>query len=914
MDHWGDPDPWADDASAEAALSKREEVATTKLSIPPGPALLHNFLDDAQWGNIDDDGFGAWATSPAPLGNIELDPTFPDARMADPSPTLSVPKLLDAAQSNEYGEDSKFVLQDEGWASLAHGEEEEGFKEVDHGISETSDSATTIQPDDAPARISEDLSHAPRLNDELSDAPRLDDELSTRTSTSPSDISHTEAPPTESPRTSFEDERIAGTATEASASIHEPEGKSEEEEEAVEVASTVSRLEALESEGAADDHLEDIEQDSEDKSKSEHGQDEEDIALGSPQVPKEVDPVEEAIAVHNIKTEGLLAPSSPRVAYKLDQSLMDQLFPLPKPAKELSKAPDEPVSTTSTRKSWYRLSRNQTMREYNTGLDHDDYVRVTWANSHIREEVKKTVQRWTIEDRMSGRGHSARASFYWDTSPAQVPVTHIRKKSVVTESSSTQPAKQQIPPLSANVPAAFNWSSSPLATNDPWRQDGPDVGSISSPTIAEHSAIPEFQAQESRPASIDLTPPIPVQLALSQSAPTLESPKLPPPLGPSYDSWSKTDPLGNLGQLDTSSHTNTADATEDDDEWGEMVESPTVSTTPAANLSQNSSHNHILSTPNLVESSPLQPRASRHASPIVRLKSTVSPTSSAFRFQGFVPVGTDVEKIGQGILKPTSKVADPVPVKSVADRLPTTRKEEPLDVDIPEVKAVKEVPNDVSAFEPSPRPELSTSDSFSAFESSIPAPAPMEPDQFLAFDPPASASPPMLEPVTAKTTNIPITTPASQTPTDAWYSADSATSVLTAAPSQTPTDPWSSDDVKNPTPLAPAPALSQTPTDPWFSADVVKTPTASTDAWSNVDFSFFETAAPVPPPAPPPPGPQNSNHTLSPSDPWSVFETPIPPVAPAATTTTTHEQRRKKEEDDVIAGIVQNLPDLSYML
>ncbi|KAF2793810.1 hypothetical protein K505DRAFT_325200 [Melanomma pulvis-pyrius CBS 109.77] len=873
MDHWGDP--WADDADADAAPPKQEEVANTKPPpISAAPILLNSFLDDAQWGSAEDEGFGGWAT---PAGNTDpVHPTAPFAPAADPSPTLSATELPEGPQFDGGEEKRAFELHDEGWGSLAHGEEM--LKELDNVISETSDSGTTIQPDDDPERVSTDLS----------DTPHLDDELSTRPSTSPSDISHTEAPPTESPRTSFEDERVAGTAPEGSTPVHE-QGVKEVEE----IESPRLQLDPVDSEEAeaGDDDFGDFEEDTQDKSESEISEEGPVPELPRPSKPVKASVAAEPDAVHDAEPRrSSIAGPAGIGAFELDQSLINELFPPPKDLKEPLAAPDEPISTTSTRKTWYRLTRKQTIRKYNTGMDDDNYVRVTWANSHIRSEARKIVARWTTEDRNSGRGHSAGASFYWDQSPAKAPHTHLRKQSIISESSSIQPAKQNVQPLSTNVPAAFNWSSSPLADNDPWRQDSPGIRSISSPIAAKHSATPETQVQESRSVSVDLTPRTSIQIAPPRT-PTLDMPKPSSSMVSSHKPPLDTDPWGTLSNLDTSSHTKAMDATvDDDDEWGEMVQSPVVSiTTPTADFSQSSSRSQTLSTPSStpksVKSSPFQPHVSpfqtqapRHASPIVRLKGTVSPTSSSFRFNSFVPVGADVEPIGPSILKRANKAAEMTPVKAIAEPAATPQRGEIPDVETPKVAKIDDADGLIATESSAERLEPSMSDDFSAFESptlaavSVIAPAPVQ-----------SATPPFSP--TTDSTKITISAPSVVTPTDPWLSADSTR------------------------PAFPLPATAPAPV-------------PSEDPWSNADFSFFESAAPAPP----------APHTnpLSPSDPWSVFETPVPaapftrPDPPAATpspkpsisgiTNTNSVQKRKVEEDEIVAEIVRGLPDLRYML
>jgi hypothetical protein len=904
MDHWGDP--WADD-DADAAPPKQEEVATSNNSdFSAAPVLLNSFLDDPQWGTSDDEGFGGWETSIEDTNLVH--PIPPDARVTDPSPVSSATKLPDATQIHEKEEKILLEVEDDGWGSLA--QSEEALKEVDNVVSETSDSATTIQPDDG----------RPHASTDVSDVPQLDDGLSTRTSTALSDISHTEAPPIESPRTSIEDERTAGTALEVSASIHEEEAKTEDVTE-----SPAPQVEPVEDQEPEEDVFGDFEEDIQEESESED--EEEELALDVVLPPERdsviVKPETEPAAERKFKTIAEPGPEDSSVtaptgvlSWELDRPTLDQLFRPPKPSKEPFEGADEPISTTSTRKAWYRLTRKSTMREYNTGIDDENYVRVTWANSYIKEEAKKIVHRWTTEDRNSGRGHSASASFYWDHSPSNAPTTHLKKKSIIAESSTLQPKKQNVPPLSTNVPAAFSWSSSPLAVHDHWRQGSPDLQSTSSPIIAKPDALTEVPAQNTRAVFVDLTPRTPVQ-PLHPRTPILENPAVPPLAASNFEPSKESDPWANLSSLDTSSSTKVTDTTDDDDdEWGEMVESPAVSTaTPIADLTQTSSRNTTLSTPSStpksVKCSPFQPQASRHASPIVRLKGAVSPTSSTFRFNNFgpvIPVSANVEPIGPNLLKRTT--TNLAPVKTVTETEPAVQPQQVIEAQHRRSVFEREESDDFSVFEsstsqpphsenaefaafepPTARPEFSTSDSFTAFESSTPAPA-------LALDPVQPTNLP------SSPSNIQLNIPSSTTPT------------------QTTTDPQLFATSKN-TPLA---SMPQTPIDPWFdtssSAPTAPAPAPVEDPWSNADFSFFESAASAPLP--------QAENPLPSSDPWSVFNTPVLVAAPPQIeapvpipspklsipggTVSNSEQKRRAEEEKVVREILDGLPNLRYML
>ncbi|GJC92930.1 hypothetical protein ColKHC_01756 [Colletotrichum higginsianum] len=86
-------------------------------------------------------------------------------------------------------------------------------------------------------------------------------------------------------------------------------------------------------------------------------------------------------------------------------------------------------TSISERKMWYRLSRNESLRKHNAG-DDENYVRINWTNSTLRQDTLKTVRRWIEEDSFGGRafrsGSTRNAgggkSFGWDATTAASPV------------------------------------------------------------------------------------------------------------------------------------------------------------------------------------------------------------------------------------------------------------------------------------------------------------------------------------------------------------------------------------------------------------------------------------------------------------------------------------------------------------
>ncbi|PWW78569.1 hypothetical protein C7212DRAFT_362281 [Tuber magnatum] len=89
----------------------------------------------------------------------------------------------------------------------------------------------------------------------------------------------------------------------------------------------------------------------------------------------------------------------PPDSFGIDVSLVLKLYPIP------TSRPDPPpiediISSTESRKIWYRLSTSGTIRRSRSS--DDDYVRVMWVGSKVQESVNKIVEKWMTEDRNSG--------------------------------------------------------------------------------------------------------------------------------------------------------------------------------------------------------------------------------------------------------------------------------------------------------------------------------------------------------------------------------------------------------------------------------------------------------------------------------------------------------------------------------
>jgi hypothetical protein len=749
MDHWGDP--WADNADDK---SPTKNAVTSPL--PPAFAFnsvpLNGFVDDAGWGNADDDGFGDW--------------TSPNTDNVASTDVLSTP-------AEDRGPGSA------GWSTVTHEEREDvspqwpdsvsstplGLQKVD---SEPSDSSTVAQLDEA---VDQGTAEEPNLQ------PQTDVESSVRSSTSPSETSRNDLP-VESPRTSVEDERIAGKdeieplpiVTGLDVVAGNNSGVTSEAEEDGEEREEIEEEEEGREEAIDDSNAVVI---TDEQTVPPHDTDDRSIHSTNEQ---EASPLDAG----SINTVDDVPTANVAQSRTHEQTLLAELFPMSEQSSKQLDEHDDPIFSTSARKAWYRLTRKQTMREFNHGDNDDNYIRVNWTNSRVRSDVHKTVARWAREDRISGTGPGARASFYWDTpAPAEptTPFGHSRTQSSVPTTKTALPARQSLPPLATNGSAAFDWSSS------------------STPPALKNPIVAKLQRQEGRAVSVDLTARQSEQSThkrtLTTSHTTSQALIIPPPLStpPSQTSAKILESRTGLDVLD-GSQTSTAGAVDlpfedDDDEWGEMVQTPTLPTpqqldpfaqTSATILTPSPSSSPAPSLPAEVppQASTAEPTV---PTPIVRLRSTISPTSALFKSNAFIPLDAEQGPIGPGMLKPANRS-----VKTPADSQLTT-----------------DVAGDAAAEDRAAKDETGSINQILA--SSSPASAP------LVIDPEVDVKT-MAEMQVAVEPTVSV-----QPPTDSWADAD-----------------FSFFESARPTTLSQPPSQMHDPSDPFAFFDSVPTTVTQTAA------------------------------------------------------------------------------------
>ncbi|KAI5780798.1 hypothetical protein EDC01DRAFT_633068 [Geopyxis carbonaria] len=158
-------------------------------------------------------------------------------------------------------------------------------------------------------------------------------------------------------------------------------------------------------------------------------------------------------------------------ALSIETELVLKLYPIPISYPNPPPLEPEIISTIGARKAWYRLTKAETLRKSNNAND-DDYVVVTWRNSKIKEEVNAIVSKWAPEDRVPRKNgnrasRSPGAMFGWGegTKPASARSSTGTINNVLTHSprinGPTEKKSVNKTPLAtaASMVANFGWGS-----------------------------------------------------------------------------------------------------------------------------------------------------------------------------------------------------------------------------------------------------------------------------------------------------------------------------------------------------------------------------------------------------------------------------------------------------------------------
>ncbi|OBS21933.1 hypothetical protein FPOA_08270 [Fusarium poae] len=313
-------------------------------------------------------------------------------------------------------------------------------------------------------------------------------------------------------------------------------------------------------------------------------------------------------------------PKPPSEPFSIDMSKLDALFPsvdtsFPSPEPVPDVVIDNSFTAISERKAWYLMSRPGSMRKHNMG-DDENYVRVGWNNSHVREQSIRIVRRWMEEDSITGRvvlgrrgGAAGAKIFNWDSSAPSTEISisellarknHSRQASAASKGTVASPTAASFgwghAPIPSPTAAAAAPSSAPRTSN----VSEPESASTAEPSPAE--ATKTSPASKMRPPPLDShakpriteEPPSPIKpipleptnrpMSISQPLPFPSSPTISEPQSPiNTTALLSTNrpvlisqaPRSPLAQPPTNAGW---DDDEEDDDWGDMISSPTVET------------------------------------------------------------------------------------------------------------------------------------------------------------------------------------------------------------------------------------------------------------------------------------------------------------------------------------------------
>jgi hypothetical protein len=286
------------------------------------------------------------------------------------------------------------------------------------------------------------------------------DPVSSRPSSSPSERSHHDEVLQDSPRTSIdEDPKRPQMPRKASSKVQELvqhfDGLAKPEVEPIANPPNSTQSDNIDEEG---------EDDMDDFGDFEEGQSEtgDPITGDETQVSAKSAPGQENEAAETTTGNKDIPISSPPsrkdygpVEFVVDTSLLEKLYTGVEQDASHEKlfipdtVPHDSFVSTEERKTWYRISRYGTMRKYNMGND-ENYVRVMWQTSKVRDETLKIVSRWMEEDRISGHvvlgGGKGSSIFGWnDPKAPAVPLSHAfaaKRGKPIPEATTSEPVSE----------------------------------------------------------------------------------------------------------------------------------------------------------------------------------------------------------------------------------------------------------------------------------------------------------------------------------------------------------------------------------------------------------------------------------------------------------------------------------------
>ncbi|TID22682.1 hypothetical protein E2P81_ATG01809 [Venturia nashicola] len=285
--------------------------------------------------------------------------------------------------------------------------------------------------------------------------------------------------------------------------------------------------------------------------------------------------------------------------FNTNLNLVKDIFKSSISSENYEEANDEVIDSTSTRKAWYRLTRPQTMQEFNTGATDDNYVRVSWMKSHVRAETLKVATRWAAEDRIYGRvvlgGKPGAATFGWDM-PSDGSIVPPRPMSMISslpqreqggkhhashqrQSSMPHPSSR----TNSSPVAQFGWSTSPTSSSNGVIASLEDVLESRAMPAASEPHIRVGRQWQAEQVSVPATAKSPLPVTSS-----LDEMKTASPSEPGLQKQHGLDSPG-LHKRDTTKADLNASLEDDDDEWGELVKSPSEPLHPMVSPSMSAS-------------------------------------------------------------------------------------------------------------------------------------------------------------------------------------------------------------------------------------------------------------------------------------------------------------------------------------
>ncbi|KAF4450879.1 hypothetical protein F53441_6056 [Fusarium austroafricanum] len=336
-------------------------------------------------------------------------------------------------------------------------------------------------------------------------------------------------------------------------------------------------------------------------------------------LPEEQPQTLEAAAQEEVAKEATPAPVRPRapsVPFSIDMTKLGDIFPsvntsFPSPEPIPDVIIDDSFTSISERKAWYLMSRPGSMRKHNLG-DDENYVRIGWGDSQVRDQSIRIVRRWMEEDSITGRvvlgrrnGAAGAKIFNWDSSAPSTEVSISELLARKNHSRQTSMASKGT--VASPTAAVFGWSTSPVPSPTvaapPSAHRTSDVSeprasaetspveatktSISKTTVPPLESPPRPRIVEEPPSPIKPTPLKPTNrpISITQPLPFPASPTFSEPQSPVHPPslLSANRPIS-ISQAPTSplaqppTNAGWGEEEDDDEDWGDMVSSPTIET------------------------------------------------------------------------------------------------------------------------------------------------------------------------------------------------------------------------------------------------------------------------------------------------------------------------------------------------